>query len=321
MVNCKKRRIIAPDSTLNRHKARLYLHVEARISKCDAAPRPCSLDGLTGRQTGFPISMSIHSQPLSGESNPPSSAFAKRKRILLIALILLAVIGIGVALAGWRIWGQELLTLFRDTLTWIRSLGAGPYFMAYAILPSFGVPISVFNLSAGPLFGPVIGLPWVLTLAGLCLAFNIALSYIAARWLLRPWAMRLCRWLGYDLPEVRGEGSTSLVTLVRFTPGPPYILQNLLLGLASVPFWPYFFISWVSTYAYAFALIMFGDAVMQGKGGKAILGISLLIVLTIVIRILRKRISARRIQRERDAAVQMAAAGISPIDDTPPPTP
>ncbi|WP_052361979.1 TVP38/TMEM64 family protein [Geminisphaera colitermitum] len=242
---------------------------------------------------------------------------ARRKRLLVITLAVLSVLGLGVAAAGWRVWGAEFVSLFHATVDWVRSLGAGPYFAAFAVLPACGVPISVFNLSAGPLFGPVIGLPWVLVLAALCLAFNITLSYAAARWLLRPWAMRLCKWLGYTLPEVRGEGGTSLVALVRFTPGPPYLLQSLLLGVAGVPFWPYFFISWVATYSYAFALIVFGDALAQGKGGTAMIGISLFIAFAIGIRIVRKQVSARRILRERE---EIAAAS-SRIDDTPPPTP
>ncbi|EIP99422.1 hypothetical protein OpiT1DRAFT_03938 [Opitutaceae bacterium TAV1] len=254
------------------------------------------------------------------------AVFTRRKRLFAIVLALLSVVGLGAAAVAWRLWGPEIAGLFHESVAWVRSLGAFPYFTAMAILPALGMPISIFNLSAGPLFGPVIGLPRVLVFAATSLGINVALGYVVARWLLRPWAIRLCTWLGYHLPEVRGEGSTSLIMIVRFAPGPPYALQNLLLGVAAVPFWPYFFISWVAACSFAFALIIFGDALVKGRGGMALFGISLLVALTVGIRILRKQISARRLKREHGAAGATAAtsgtaAAVITGNDTPPPTP
>jgi len=115
-----------------------------------------------------------------------------------------------------------------------------------------------------------------------------ALTYALARWFLRPWVERLCVWLGFTIPEVADADQRSLVILVRVTPGPPYALQNYLLGMAKISFATYFSISWVVVSAYGCAFIVFGDAIAQGKGRGVLLGASLLIALTVGIRFLRR---------------------------------
>ncbi|MCX6936980.1 MAG: hypothetical protein NTU80_03655 [Verrucomicrobia bacterium] len=175
----------------------------------------------------------------------------------------------------------------------IRQLGAGWFFSAYAVLPAFGFPVSVFALSAGPVFGPVLGLPLVLSLAGLCMAVNMSVSYVLARRFLRPWITRLLKYLGYSIPVVAVDKQRMFSLLVRITPGPPYVLQSFLLGLIEVPYRTYMLISWPIATAMAALVILFGDAVAQGRGRVALLALLGVGVFAILIRWMRKRFSTR----------------------------
>jgi uncharacterized membrane protein YdjX (TVP38/TMEM64 family) len=207
----------------------------------------------------------------------------------------------GLSLVVFMVWAlaQPATTWVRAremadaTLGSIRQLGAGWFFAAYAVLPAFGFPVSVFALSAGPVFGPVLGLPLVLVLAGLCMAVNMTISYVLARRFLRPWVTRLLKYLGYSIPVVALEKHRMFTVLVRVTPGPPYVLQSFLLGLIEVPYWIYMMISWPIVTALAALVIMFGDAVAQGRGRVALLAIFGVGVLAVLIRWVRKRFTER----------------------------
>jgi uncharacterized membrane protein YdjX (TVP38/TMEM64 family) len=81
--------------------------------------------------------------------------------------------------------------------------------------------------------------------------------------------------------------------LVRITPGPPYVLQSFLLGLIEVPYLTYMLISWPIATAMAALVILFGDAVAQGRGRVALLSVLGVCVLGILIRLTRIRLSSR----------------------------
>lgn len=175
----------------------------------------------------------------------------------------------------------------------VRGLGAGWYFAAFALLPAVGFPVSAFALSAGPLFGPVLGLPTVLAIAGLCMATSMTISYVLSRYVLRPWVTRLLGFLGYKIPVVPAEKRRMFVFLVRVTPGPPYVFQSFLLGLAEVPFRLYLAISWVVATATVSLTIVFGDALMRGNGKVALAALAGVIVVVAVVKRLRRRVAAK----------------------------
>lgn len=207
----------------------------------------------------------------------------------------------GLILCGLAWWwlnsrGYDLRQLFNEGLAQVRGLGPWPFFTLMTLLPAVGAPLSVFTLTAGPLFAPVLGLPLVVVLALVSLAINLVLTYALARWLLRPWVERLCVWLGFSLPEVPEADQRALVLLVRVTPGTPYVLQSYLLGMAKIPLATYFIISWVVASLYACAFIVFGDALAHGKGQGVLLAVSLLVALTVGVKFLRKRMQRNKTQ-------------------------
>lgn len=202
---------------------------------------------------------------------------------------------IACALAWWwvRSQGYDAHQSFDWLLAWVRKLGPWPFFTLMALLPAVGAPLSLFTLTVGPLFAPALGLPVVIILALVSVAVNLVLTYVLARWLLRPWMERLCGWLGFNIPEVAEADHRSLVILVRVTPGTPHALQNYLLGMAKIPFATYFFISWLVASLYACAFIVFGDALAHGKGKGVLLGVSLFVALTVGVKFLRKKLARK----------------------------
>jgi uncharacterized membrane protein YdjX (TVP38/TMEM64 family) len=177
----------------------------------------------------------------------------------------------------------------------VRALGAGWFFAAFALLPAVGFPVSAFALTAGPLFAPVLGLPAVLALAGASMAVSMSISYGLSRYLLRPWVERLFAYLGYTIPSVPAGKRRMFVFLVRVTPGPPYVFQSFLLGLARVPYPTYLVISWLTATANIVLVIVFGDALMKGQGGVALTAVAGVVAVVFVIKALRRRAESRAV--------------------------
>jgi len=215
------------------------------------------------------------------------------RRLKLAILAVVGAIGLVVLWAIWRVYGEDLKPLFLEALERIRALGPLAFFGLMTLLPAVGCPMSVFTLTAGPLFGPVLGMPVVLLLVWISIALNLSLSYWLARYAMRPWLTRICNWLGYKLPEIQTDDLRGVVILVRVTPGPPYALQNYLLGLAGIPFSAYFFTSWVITSLYSCAFVIFGDAIMQGRGRMALMAFMLFTALTVAVQLLSRHYQKR----------------------------
>jgi len=201
----------------------------------------------------------------------------------------LAAVAAALAVAALLVLrGFHLRAEVEAVMEGIRGGGPWVFFTAMAILPAAGVPMMAFTLTAGSAFGPRMGMAGVIAAGLAAIAVNLTLTYWLARWALRPWLARLLERLGYRLPTVSGGDMTDLIVLLRVAPGLPFFAQNYLLGLADAPLAPYLVISCVVSWFYSASFILFGDALLHGKGRVGLIALSLLLVLSAVTHLLRR---------------------------------
>lgn len=176
----------------------------------------------------------------------------------------------------------------------IRAAGPVPFFVAMALLPAVGFPLSAFTLVAGPVFGPTMGIGLVILCAIGAMTFNVALAYWVAARGLRPTVSRLVLWLGYRLPDqIQPHAAWPAILILRIVPLTPFCVQSVLLGLARVPFGPYMLVSVIVPSAYAAAMITMGDALMRGDTWAIAAAGAMFVVVGVVLHVLRKRFQAR----------------------------
>ncbi|MBI3302260.1 MAG: TVP38/TMEM64 family protein [Deltaproteobacteria bacterium] len=172
--------------------------------------------------------------------------------VFLVAVIVLArTVGVG-----------ERLGDLRD---WIRRLGAwGPvvFVPLYAVAVSAALPGSALTVTAGALFGSVLGVVVVSTAATL----GASLSFLIARYFARD---AIARWLSPNetfrrLDQLTEQHGAMIVALTRLVPIFPFNLLNYGFGLTRVPFWTYVFWSWLCMLPGTLLYVVGADAVTQG---------------------------------------------------------
>jgi uncharacterized membrane protein YdjX (TVP38/TMEM64 family) len=227
-------------------------------------------------------------------AEPRKLPFAALAIAGVVGLLALALV---VKIVGWQTALQEGRRGWDLAFNTLAGAGPGVFFAAMALLPSAGVPMSPFALSAGPLFGAKLGTPVILLLGIVAITFNLVLTYWLARRWLRPILTRLVARLGYKLPEVESGDATDLIILLRVTPGPPFFVQNYLLGLAEVPFGRYLVISCAVQWSFNVAFILFGDAISQGRGKMAVMAIGLLVALVVGTHLVRRHLGRDKVAK------------------------
>jgi len=215
-----------------------------------------------------------------------------RVKLGALGLGLLALVGVG--LWWFKIHDCSVRLSIEAGVAALREAGPWAFFSAYALLPALGFPISVFNLTAASAFAEQMGMAGVIAAAGAAIAVNLVLTYWLARHALRPWLERLVSRSKYKIPVVADADHAEITLLLRITPGPPFFLQSYLLGLAGVRFLPYLWISWVISIVYATGFIVFGDAILHGKGMVAFYGLSGLFAVGLIVHLLRRHYGKKR---------------------------
>ncbi len=190
--------------------------------------------------------------------------------------------------------GLDLKALLAQGLELIRGAGAPVFFISMALLPALGAPQMAFSLTAGPAFGPSLGMGLVVVLALLAMTVNMVLSYLLARRALRPLLEKLFIRLGYALPKATPGDEFDLIILLRVTPGVPFPVQNYLLGLAEVPFGKYLLVSCLIQLPINAAFILFGEAMLHGRGKVALIALSAILALMAATQLIRKHYGKKR---------------------------
>ncbi len=225
-----------------------------------------------------------------------SSSPAKVPVGLLVKLGLVAVAGVVLVVLLLR--GVDVRGLIDQTLAWIREAGPWAFFGAIAVLPAFGFPITLLYLAAGPAFAAQMTLPGVIAATLVALAVNFALTFWLAHRALRPLVERLLAHTRFRVPQVKPENELSVAVLMRVTPGPPMFLQGYILGLSGVRFRTYMWVSIAVQGLMGTGVIVFGKALIEGKGRMAVMGVMLLVAASVLVHVLRKRFA----KRDADAA-------------------
>ena len=218
-------------------------------------------------------------------------AIAKKKLPLLKLIVAAVVLG---AVAFLLLRGVNVREWIEKIMNAIRDAGPVAFFGAMAILPGLGVPVMPFNLTAGSAFGDKLGMPLVVALALLAITINLLITYALARRALRPVLERLMKRLGYALPDMEKGDLTNLAIVLRVTPGTPFFIQNYLLGLAGVPFVTYLVVSCIVSWIYTAAFVIFGDALLHGKGKMALIAGGLLVAAIVLTTWARKHYGKKK---------------------------
>jgi uncharacterized membrane protein YdjX (TVP38/TMEM64 family) len=202
--------------------------------------------------------------------------------VVIVAAVLLLR---GVKIEEVRAYVDRFVEIIRD---------AGPvvFFLAMAILPALGVPLSLFALAAGDAFASRMTMPGVIVTALAAMAANLAVAYWLARYALRPPLSRLVAHYGYNVPRVTSSNALGVTVIVRFT-GAPFFLQNCVLGLAEVPFGLYLLVSALATGPFVVAFIVLGKAVREGGFAKIATGVAVLVVAIVLVQVLRRKFTKR----------------------------
>jgi uncharacterized membrane protein YdjX (TVP38/TMEM64 family) len=212
----------------------------------------------------------------------------KKRRWLLAGLVAGGLIAGGAMVVWLRAQGYEPRQALDWVLVQVRAMGPTAFFSMMALLPAAGVPVTFFNMTAGSVFAPALGLPLVFALVVTSLGVNLVLTYAVGRWVLRPWVERMVVWFGFNVPVVAAEDQRTAIILLRLIPGPPFMVQNYLLGMARFRFGTYLGVSWVMAVLDAGIYILFGTALVQGSARMAIAAVGLLVALVLVGRWIRR---------------------------------
>jgi uncharacterized membrane protein YdjX (TVP38/TMEM64 family) len=81
---------------------------------------------------------------------------------------------------------------------------------------------------------------------------------------------------------------------MRVTQGIPYCVQNYLLGLAEVPFGKYFLLTVALSLPQNAAMVLFGDALLHGRGGMLLMVGGLLVALVAVAHLVRRHYANKK---------------------------
>ncbi len=212
-------------------------------------------------------------------------------------LIKLAVLGVIIGVIGVMVLrGMDGRALITQGLDMLREAGPWTFFIMMVLLPAIGVPMSVFTLTAAPAFADNLGLLTVVLLGVSAIVANLALTYWLSAKALRPLFVWLLQRLGFRMPTAASRDTTDLIILARVTPGLPFFAQSYLLGLAGVPFGKYMIVSCLISVPMNIAFIIFGDALLQGKGKMVLLIFSGIVALTALTHLIRRHYGKKQVK-------------------------
>ena len=189
--------------------------------------------------------------------------------ILAATIGIFAIREIGVdTIFGWIVESWQLLQAAPPVV----------FFGAMSLLTILPVPLTPFYITAGTLYGIGPSLLWIPP----AIVLNNLISYSLTTTFLQPWLQATVAKRGLAIPTVTTmREQILLITMVRITPGPPYFLQSLVLGLAGVDLLPFLLISLSVHMIFAVGFVVLGQSAFDGQLGLAIGAVALILIASI----------------------------------------
>ena len=214
-------------------------------------------------------------------ANPSSTpARSRLSRGVVVGLLVIAAL-----VALWAA-GLDLRASADRLVAAVRAAGPGWYFLAMALVP---LPLAWFTVPAGEAFAAQLTFVGVIGACMGAVAVQVALSYVLARFWLRPGIARLVQRRGHTIPRVTSANALSVALLVRLTPGPPMILGSCVLALAETPFGLYLAVSCAVALPWVCAGVLLGRGLLQGDFTLIASGVALITAVVIAARLWRRR--------------------------------
>ncbi|XP_010498770.1 PREDICTED: uncharacterized protein LOC104776407 [Camelina sativa] len=252
------------------------------------APPPQSLRWFFNPKSSDEDDDDDKSSAAESDDGGGSDGDAAIKGTILAGVLLIGTVG-GFAGVGY-VYRDQINTFLTQFSTYIEGYGTAGYalFIAvYAGLEILAIPALPLTMSAGLLFGPLIG-TIIVSISGTMAA---SVAFLIARYFARERILNLVednkKFLAVD--KAIGENGFRVVTLLRLSPLLPFSLGNYLYGLTSVKFVPYVLGSWLGMLPGSWAYVSagaFGRAIIReesnvglpgGNGQLLTLGLGLLV--------------------------------------------
>lgn len=161
-------------------------------------------------------------------------------------------------------------------------------FVSIAILPGFILPCAPLLLLAG-IWGTEFGVVQACLYSVLALTINLIWTYWFAYGPGRKIVNRLLKVFKYEIPELPSQNLNQWAIILRLTPGIPFIFTNYGLGLLKMPFVKYILISTPIISITDCGFVLASAGIFGGSWKYIWGGISILIIMILVGRILSKR--------------------------------
>ena len=213
----------------------------------------------------------------------------KNKFVALIILVCLLISILGIIYAGIYWIGGEEAILYLNKLwdifkTFLLNNGFW-LFVSLAILPGFILPCAPLLILAG-IWGTESGIAYACLYSALALIINLIWTYWFAYGPGSKLVNKIFKKFGHQIPELPSKNLIQWATILRLTPGVPFIFSNYILGLLKMPFFKYLLVS-VPIITITDCGFILASAGIFGGGWKYIWsGISILIVIIVAGRLL-----------------------------------
>lgn len=179
------------------------------------------------------------------------------KKIAIIAIVVAAGVAAYFVLRSYGVHP-------RDVARWLQSVGDRwwapvAFILLYTLFNTFLLPATVLTLTAGVVWGWLVGGLWVLAAS----TIGSAVPYLIARSGASSFKAFLQRRAGRVYKTLQNEGFMSLL-LMRFVPVVPYNVLNYAAGFAGIPFRTYLLATFIGTIPGIFIFTYLASAISAG---------------------------------------------------------